>query len=172
MASRLLFAIGASGVGKTAAIRALAAQAIPGLSCHEFDSVGVPSVDDMVSRFGTGERWQEVTTHQWIDRLRADASPMAILEGQTRPSFIRPRLGHLRAGIVLLDCEPQVRSQRLCTSREQPELDTAEMHSWAAYLRGQAEALGLPIIDTTARTPDEVADELLATPVVAPFTAP
>lgn len=98
MASQLLFATGASGAGKTAAIRA----------------------------------------------------------------FIRAALGGTRAGIVLLDCERSVRSHRLRTHREQPELDTHEMQCWAAYLRGQADALGLPIIDTTAVTPDEVADELYA----------
>jgi hypothetical protein len=31
------------------------------------------------------------------------------------------------------------------------------MDSWAAYLRGQADALGLPIVDTTALTVDEAA---------------
>src|SRR4051812_4510487 len=112
MASQLPFATGASGAGKTAAIRALAARALSGLSCHEFDSVGVPSVDDMVAHFGSGERWQEPTSHEWVERLRNDADPVAILEASTRPSFIRGALGGTRAGIVLLDCERSVRSHR------------------------------------------------------------
>jgi hypothetical protein len=34
------------------------------------------------------------------------------------------------------------------------------MDHWAAYLRGQADALSLPVIDTTLLTPEQVADEL------------
>jgi hypothetical protein len=34
------------------------------------------------------------------------------------------------------------------------------MTSWAAYLRGQADARNLPVIETTTLTVDEVADEL------------
>ena len=36
------------------------------------------------------------------------------------------------------------------------------MDAWAAYLRGQVDALGLPIIDTTAKSIDAVADALRA----------
>src|SRR3954471_505460 len=162
MTPRLLFAIGASGVGKTTALRVLRDRNCPGLACHHFDSIGVPGAEEMVRRFGTGERWQEVTTHAWVERLKSDASPFAVLEGQTRPSFIRAGLGDTRAGIVLLDCTDSVRSRRLRGERRQPELDTADMHAWAAYLRGQADALGLPVIDTTSLTPNQVADELHA----------
>src|SRR5436305_14727726 len=101
----------------------------------------------MVAHFGSGERWQEATTHEWVERLRNDPRPVAILEGSTRPSFIRAALGETRAGIVLLDCEQSVRSHRLRTHRQQPELDTHEMQCWAAYLHRQADALGLPVID-------------------------
>jgi hypothetical protein len=34
------------------------------------------------------------------------------------------------------------------------------MDAWAAYLRGQADALEVPVIDTTARTIEAVAAEL------------
>ena len=161
MASQLLFAIGASGAGKTSALQALAARKLPQLACYHFDGIGVPSVDAMVTTYGSPERWQEVTTHEWIARLQLESRPVVILEGQTRPSFIRTGLRGTPAGIVVLDCQPEVRSDRLRTHRRQPELDTPEMHSWASYLRGQAVALGLPVIDTTSRTPDAVADELL-----------
>jgi hypothetical protein len=36
------------------------------------------------------------------------------------------------------------------------------MATWAAYLRGQADALGLPILDTTHLTVAEAAEEFIA----------
>lgn len=162
MPPQLLFVIGASGVGKTAAIEALSDRRLPGLTCYHFDSVGVPSAADMVRGFGTPERWQEVTTHEWIARLNREAHDLAVLEGQTRPSFIRRAPAASAIGIVLLDCEPSVRSHRLRVARQQPHLDTPDMQHWAAYLRGQADALGLPVIDTSSLSTDDVADQLYA----------
>lgn len=159
---RLLFAIGASGAGKTAAVRALSERWIPGLTCYHFDSIGVPSVEEMVRDFGSPERWQEVTTHEWITRVDKEAHSLAVLEGQSRPSLIRGGPFGLATRVVLLDCEPSVRSDRLRGERQQPHLDTTDMHRWAAYLRSQADLLALPIIDTTRLTPELVADELYA----------
>jgi hypothetical protein len=47
------------------------------------------------------------------------------------------------------------RNARLCGPRGQPELATEEMDGWAAYLRGQADALDVPVLDTTAASVDE-----------------
>lgn len=160
MTPQLLFVIGASGVGKTAAIEALRDRQLPGVTCYHFDSVGIPSVTAMVRDFGTPERWQEVMTHEWIARLDKEAHHLVVLEGQTRPSFIRRAPVESVHGIVLLDCEPSVRSHRLRVGRQQPHLDTPDMQYWAAYLRGQADALGLPVIDTTSLSTAEVADQL------------
>jgi hypothetical protein len=63
---------------------------------------------------------------------------------------------------VLLDCSPEVRTLRLTGARQQPELATERMNNWAAYLRGQADALHLDVIDTTSVTIDEVAVRLEA----------
>ena len=154
--------VGASGVGKTSAVEVLRSRAVAGLACHHFDSIGVPSIAEMTRRFGSPERWQESVTHEWVARLALCPEAVVVLEGQTRPSFIRSARGGSTVGIVLLDCDPAVRSHRLRAGRRQPELDTPEMQHWAVYLRGQAEALGLPIIDTTSLTPDELADQLHA----------
>src|SRR6266487_2812342 len=43
MKPALLFVIGASGAGKTAAVQALDARALPGVQCHYLDSIDVPS---------------------------------------------------------------------------------------------------------------------------------
>ena len=64
--------------------------------------------------------------------------------------------------MILFDCSRAVRDARLHGGREQPDLATDRMDHWAAYLRGQADALGLPVIDTTNVSIGAVADELEA----------
>src|SRR6266480_525711 len=123
----ILFVIGASGAGKTAAVDALEQQNLSGVGCYHFDSIGVPSADVMEQEWGGGERWQEQMTGRWIERLAAnsDRVDIAILEGQTRPSFIRSgirRLGVRHARILLLDCLPTIRQVRLTGPRAQPAL--------------------------------------------------
>jgi hypothetical protein len=163
MRPALLFVIGASGAGKTAATETLQARALPGVHCYYFDTIGVPSAEVMQRDFGGGEQWQAATTARWIDRLVAEpeSRPLAVLEGQTRPSFIKPaldRVGVRHARIILLDAQPDVRAARLRGQR--PELASPRTDAWAAYLRGQADALGLPIVDTTHISIEAVADAL------------
>jgi catechol 2,3-dioxygenase-like lactoylglutathione lyase family enzyme len=90
----LLFVLGASGVGKTAAIKALADRRLPGVCCYHFDSIGVPPAEEMVRDYGSGEQWQAAETDRWIGRLAGnpDRAEICVLEGQTRPSFVRPVL--------------------------------------------------------------------------------
>jgi hypothetical protein len=57
---------------------------------------------------------------------------------------------------LLLDCDSSIRRRRL-TERGQLDLATARMENWAAYLRGQADALGLPVLDTSKLCLEEVA---------------
>src|ERR1051326_9052507 len=117
MSPAILFVIGASGARKTAAVEALEQQRLSGVGCYHFDSVGLPSAQVMEQEWGGGERWQEETTTRWLDRLAAnpDRGRIAVLEGQTRPSFIHPwiqRVGVRRSRIVLLDCQPEIRGVR------------------------------------------------------------
>ena len=105
-------------------------------------------------------------TTRWIARLTKDhdAGIIALLEGQTRPSFIQMALAQStiqHSRIVLLDCSSDVRAARLRGPRMQPELATPQMDAWAVYLRGQADALRLPVMDTSQRSVEEVADELV-----------
>jgi len=161
----LLLVVGASGAGKTAAVRTLQARALPGVRCYYFDTIGVPAPAVMEREWGGGEQWQEYATKTWIDRLVAnpDGAELAVLDGQTRPSFIQPHLaraGVRYARILLLDCAPAVRAARLRGPRAQPELATQRMDAWAVYLRGQADALGLSVLDTSDRSIEAVADAL------------
>jgi shikimate kinase len=162
----ILVLTGASGAGKTTLVRALAARELPEITCYHFDSVGVPSTAEMTAKFGSPEGWQVRMTHEWIARLAANGMDgrVAVLEGQVRPSVVRgafARAGVRAAQIVLLDCDPDVREERLRGLRQQPDLASAHMAAWAAYLRGQADALDLPILDTTSAPPDVLVDRLL-----------
>jgi ABC-type nitrate/sulfonate/bicarbonate transport system substrate-binding protein len=158
---------GASGAGKTTLVRALARERLPGVGCYEFDSVGVPTLDEMAARHGGPERWQRDTTTAWMRRLAANADGVraAVLDGQVRLTFLRDAFaaaGVTSGHIVLVDCAPEVRRARLGGARGQPELATPEMDAWAAYLRGQADALGVPVLDTTHDAPAASAGRLRA----------
>jgi hypothetical protein len=165
MTPAILVVTGASGSGKTAAVRALDARALPGVRCYYFDSIGVPSREEIERDFGDGEKWQAVATERWLERLAADPehAEVYVLDGQTRPSFVNTAAGRVGVDvvhIVLLDCVYQVRNTRLIELRGQPELANSDMDRWAAYLRGQADALDLPVIDTTSLEIEAVADAL------------
>ncbi len=159
----ILVVTGASGSGKTATVQALEVRALSAVRCYYFDSVGVPSAESRGP--GGPEGWQAVTTKEWIRRLAADpdGAEVYVLDGQTRPSFVRSAAevihgAHVR--IVLLECAPAVRHARLIGPRGQPELSNPQMDSWAAYLRGQADAFNLPAIDTTNLGIDAAVDAL------------
>jgi hypothetical protein len=161
----ILVVTGASGAGKTATVQALDARAVPGVRCFHFDSIGVPTPDVVERDFGGAERWQASATGEWLARLSSLSADvhLAVLDGQMRPRFVfdsaaraLPRGVH----VVLLDCSPRVRKERLRGPRQQPELATAQMDQWATYLRGQADSMDLPVIDTTTLTVDEAAAQL------------
>jgi hypothetical protein len=163
--SAILVVTGASGSGKTTTVRALEARALPGVRCYYFDAIGVPAAEALEREFGSAERWQAVTTRAWLDRLAADpdSAEVYVLDAQTRPSFVRSveRVGTALVRVVLLDCAAHARDARLAGPRGQPELSTPRMDSWAAYLRGQADALELPVIDTTSLGIDAAVDALI-----------
>jgi hypothetical protein len=153
----ILVVTGASGAGKTAAVSALAARNIQGVQCFHFDTIGVPPPDAMQRDHGGSEKWQAWATAEWLTRL--DRLPphvrVAVLDGQTRPQFVfdaaRQTLTR-RTHVILFDCASDVRETRLRGPRQQPELANEQMDRWAAYLRGQADTLDLPVVDTGSMT--------------------
>jgi hypothetical protein len=135
------------------------------VQCFYFDSIGVPSAEVMERDYGGGEQWQASATAAWIARLGGLPASVrvAVLDGQTRPSFVFDAAARAAPGtvhVVLLDCSSDVRAARLRGPRQQPELANVRMDSWAAYLRGQADALDLAVIDTSMLTVAEAAMKL------------
>jgi uridine kinase len=162
--SGILVVTGSSGAGKTAAVERIQSRSLPGVRCHYFDRIGIPSAEAMSRDYGGPEAWQSATTRGWIKRLAAesDVGIVSVLDAQTRPSFVVEALAGVNAPptrVVLLDCALLVRHQRLI-QRGQAELVIAEMDDWAVYLRREAEQLDVPIIDTSVLDIDGVADAL------------
>jgi dephospho-CoA kinase len=164
---KLVVLTGASGSGKTAIARAVAAHEIPGApTVLHFDATRVPSQEEMVREYGSGEAWQEQKTFEWLRRIRLEFAdrPAVLFEGQSRIAFIRAaieRAGIEHAEIILVDCDDETRFGRLRLERSQPDLATQRMLTWAAYLRTEAARAGIPILDTTDRTIADSVDYVL-----------
>jgi energy-coupling factor transporter ATP-binding protein EcfA2 len=157
-APAILVVTGASGAGKTTLVRGLAALGLSDIGCYEFDTIGIPSEAEIAARFGSGEAFQAWALDAWVERLarNEDRVAVAVLDAQVRPRAARDALarhGIARGTIVLVDCAYAERNARLRGPRGQPELATAQMDGWAAYLRGQADALDVPVVDTTTGDP-------------------
>lgn len=142
----IIILTGASGAGKTALILKLNELAIPGVEAINCDRADVPDCSEPSDR-------QADVLRYWLDHLRAKPSIyLAVLDTQIRPHRAREVLdqaGIIHSQIVLVNCEPAIRNERLLRERNQPELANPRMDCWAAYLRGQADALNLSIIDTS-----------------------
>ena len=83
-----------------------------------------------------------MTTRAWLERLAVDpdGADVYVLDGQTRPSFVRSAVERVDTAVVrvvLLDCAAHARHARLAGPRGQPELSNLRMGCWAAYLRGR-----------------------------------
>ncbi|HEY2378680.1 MAG TPA: AAA family ATPase [Gemmatimonadaceae bacterium] len=164
-APAVIVVVGASGAGKTTLVRHLERRGLSGVGCYYFDTIGVPSNEEIVSRFGDGLGFQEWALDEWLERLtrNEDRVRVAVLDAQVRPTSVQEVLRRHRVErgqAVLVDCEYSTRNARLRDARGQPELATANMDAWAAYLRGQADALHIPIIDTTTTTIEDAVNAL------------
>lgn len=107
----------------------------------------------MQAEYGSGEQWQRATTLAWIERIKPLLSTgrSILFEGQMRIAFIEealPASAIPNAHIILVDCDEATRTTRLSRDRSQPDLASAEMMNWASYLRQEATAAKVEILDT------------------------
>jgi energy-coupling factor transporter ATP-binding protein EcfA2 len=145
----VLVLTGASGAGKTTLAIKLDQLAIAGVAAINCDRVKIEFPES-----GDPSDYQAAILKYWISQVRDDKGQieLAVLDTQIRPHRAREALNRAMVAyseIVLVDCDPARRNARLRGERGQPELANAQMDCWAAYLRGQADAMGLPIIDTS-----------------------
>lgn len=155
----ILILTGASGAGKSTLILELNLLAIPGVEGINCDRV-------KVEVNGTsGSEQQADILRFWLSHLAQPETKieLAVLDTQIRPHRaleVLSEAGIDCSQIVLVDCHPVKRNERLHMERNQPELANPQMDCWAAYLRGQADALKLSIIDTSDVTIDKSVMEL------------
>jgi dephospho-CoA kinase len=145
----ILVLTGASGAGKTTLTLKLNDLAIPGVKGINCDRVKIESHE----RAGSTDREADILCY-WISHLSQSKTgiELAVLDTQIRPHRALEVLSQAAIDyvqIVLVDCDPVKRNERLHMNRGQSELANPRMDCWAAYLRGQADALKLSIIDTS-----------------------
>lgn len=157
---KIFFVTGASGVGKTSLISELEDKYGDNKrwSFLEFDSIGVPTSEEMIKEYGSVEKWQKEKTYEWIDRIVSEYNKdIIILEGQVNPQFIKDgfeRNNFSNYEIILIDCGEEVMRERL-KKRRQSELFTDDMKNWLNYLREQAKKLDVIIINTSKKDKNE-----------------
>jgi dephospho-CoA kinase len=102
-------------------------------------------------------------TIDWVRRIRPElATAPAVLDGQTRPSFIAEACELNRVTsyrIMLITCSDAVRRARLL-QRGQPELANDQMMEWARYLVAETRRIGGTIIDNDCLSIAETATVL------------
>jgi GTPase SAR1 family protein len=151
---KAIFITGASGVGKTTLVNLVKSKYLhrPDVAIFGFDSIGVPSVDQMIKLYGSAPEWQRATTKKWVTKILQEIdAPFVILEGQVNLDFIYEAFQdhHFKNfDIILIDCAEEEMLRRLRDDRKQPHLANDNMRNWRAYLRKQAENHNVCIINT------------------------
>ena len=110
----ILFISGVSGAGKTTLLKKLCSQ-MPTEStvCLHFDSIGVPSVEEMIQQYGSPSEWQRAMTDRWVDKLITEHTDkkLIILEGQVNLQFIEEackRHNFKNYRIMLIHCDDAI----------------------------------------------------------------
>ena len=136
------FLTGASGAGKTTLLDVLEQQLDPTyVSFNRFDSIGIPSEEDMIKSYGSGKKWQEIKTYEWVERLvNLPDKKLIFLEGQSEPRFFIDPLKKLNIENYIMIClhvHKDLREYRVINLRKQPELANPDMDNWAELLKKQ-----------------------------------
>ncbi len=158
---------GASGAGKSHLASALEKQLdLANAHVAYFDSIGIPDSEQMVSEYGSGEKWQEAKTHEWIADLAAKQDKaLIVFEGQYNPKLALE--GCKKAGVsnyilCVVHCDEAVREKRLSVNREQPELINEDMRNWARFLHAKTVELEGEVLDTSQSRVSENINALAA----------
>jgi hypothetical protein len=142
--------LGSPGSGKSAVARPLAAL-LPGHAVLDWDAL----MDPAAALAGRPIRQSPDTWAAYGDLVRAVVgviTPLpAVLLGVCTPDELR---GWPIGAWILLDCTDHERRRRLGSDARPEDIETAVTDA------RQYRTLGLPVIDTTSRTPAQVAADL------------
>jgi len=149
-----VFITGASGTGKTFLAKTIEQRLNSNLvSVVYFDQIGVPSLEEMIEKFGSAEKWQESMTYKWVQQLASMKDKKVILlEGQFNPQFAMDACKEYKIQhflLILLHADKKIREHRLIKQRVQPELANETMENWARFLKRKTQELEGTIIDTS-----------------------
>jgi len=147
----LTFLVGASGSGKSTLAKVLSKDpAFKGWSIHFFDSIiGEPGFKLSED---PEDDWQRRATLEWCRRAAAlKTRKKVLIDGQTQFEFVSEgcaAAGMPTARVILVHCDWEERKRRLA-GRGQPELAHEDMKKWSAWLKRDAKAKGLDVLDTS-----------------------
>ena len=87
----IIFLTGASGAGKTTLVEQLKNELSNSAILLHFDSIGVPTEEEMIKEYGSPSEWQRAMTNLWVDKIIHENSSkeLVILEGQVNLEFIK-----------------------------------------------------------------------------------
>ena len=162
MTGHIFFITGASGTGKTSLVSELKNKyKNKNWTFLNFDSIGIPSSEEMIKQSGSGENWQRDTTFKWIKKMLNEykEKEIIIFEGQVNLKFIKDGFSQNNFSnfdIILIDCNEEIMTKRLTEDRKQPELLTQDMKNWLKFIRKQAKDLKVNIIYTSNKNKFEV----------------
>lgn len=162
----IIWLTGASGAGKTTLLSSLKEKHSSKGTWEflKFDSIGVPSTEDMVKEYGSGENWQRAKTYEWIEKMVKGYpnKELIVMDGQANLEFIKTgfeKQGFKNYQTVLVDCEQDIMLKRLIDERQQAWLASEDMKNWLKFLRKQAQDFSVPIIETSHISPSQVVEK-------------
>ena len=160
----VIFITGASGAGKTTLINTFNhSSRNQSIICLHFDSIGVPSIDEMIRVYGSPSEWQKAMTYHWVQNIINDYQDkkLVVIEGQVNLDFIAAAFigfNFQKYKIILVHSDKVNRHKRLHEERNQPELVNDNMDNWSEFLKKQAIDRNIPILDTSLMNVTEMID--------------
>lgn len=151
--------MGASGSGKTFALKRIEKESPEKYTICHFDSLGVPSEAEVQEKWGGWDTWVKMRADEWIQIILKKHlnTQTTILDGQFRPEHIETiceKNGIKDYAVILIDCSDEERTRRL-QERDQPELANETLPIWAKFLRDEYGKKGFTIIDNTFLSEEE-----------------
>jgi len=150
---KIIFITGVSGAGKTAIV----SQLEDDMKSNEveflyFDSVGIPSEEEMIQGYGSSEAWQEHITFEWIKHIldNYNDKQLVIIEGQVNIEFILEAFIFYNVEdyeIILINSPNEERHHRLLYNKKQAELINPQMDNWSLFLLNQAQNYTIPVLE-------------------------